>query len=89
MLGAVSLAADETFEARCQTPVVNEFELYRELAKDPHFWNGVPPPGSSMRVERGACGYQVHVGVGSPDALNGQTYITNAQGKVVSIIDRY
>lgn len=69
--------------------VISEVELYHELAKDPHFSNGVPPPGKVMRVEKEQCGYRVYVGVGSADSFGGDTYMVDAQGKIIDIIYGY
>lgn len=69
--------------------VISEFELYRELAKDPLFSNGVPPPGKQMRVERELCGYRVHVGVGSADSFGGDMFVVDAQGKIIDVIRGY
>lgn len=71
------------------TSVIDEAALYRELAKDPHFAKGVPPPGKTMRIEIDVCEFKVHVRPDTADSSGGVTYIVNAKGKIVDIIEEY
>lgn len=69
--------------------MINEIELYRELAKDPHFSTGFPPPGKIVGVEPNFCGYRVYVGAGSADSLGGDVYIIDEKGRILDIIYGY
>jgi len=71
----------------CKTPI-GELELYAQLRNDPYFANGVLPPGKQMRVERGACGYRIYVGVGSPDSLGGDLLVINSEGHITQLVSR-
>ena len=82
-----SFAADAKPPESCKG-VIGEVALYQELAKDPYFAHGVPPPGKQMRVEREACGYRVYVGTGSPDSLAGDLLMVNGEGRITQLVSR-
>ena len=89
----VVLCATFSLAALAQSPepcksVIDEGALYQELAKDPYFAHGVPPPGKQMRVERYGCGYRIYIGAGSPESLAGDLLIVNGQGRVMQLVSR-
>ncbi|MFC5487723.1 hypothetical protein [Dokdonella soli] len=72
----------------CVAPI-GDVELYRQLAKDPYFPNGFPPPNMVIRIERGRCGFTIHLGRHDPDEFSGDVVWVDGNGRIVSIVHGY
>ena len=77
-----------TFLASCTAvrppcaPVIGEFGLYIELAKQPYFSQGVPPPGKNLKIERFGCGYKIDVG----ESFHDDVIYVDANGHILEVV---
>jgi starvation-inducible outer membrane lipoprotein len=66
-------------------PPIGLTKLYVELAKNPMFAGGIPPPGKVMRIDSNACGYTISLGRDSPDEIGNTEIQVDGLGHVLSV----